>query len=70
MNSHLSDDELIGLLYGLGNPEGHIAGCSECDERWNAMRTALGMVKVEAAPAAPPPPVAPATPAAAGRGRA
>ena len=33
------------------------------------LRTALGMVKVEAIPATPPPPVVPATPAAAGRGR-
>jgi len=34
------------------------------------LRTALGIVKVEAAPATPPPPVVPAVPAAAGRGRA
>jgi recombination protein RecA len=34
------------------------------------LRTALGMVKVEAAPVTPPPPVVPAAPAAAGRGRA
>jgi hypothetical protein len=37
---HLSDDELIGLLYGLGNmddDESHLAGCSECIERLKAM---------------------------------
>jgi hypothetical protein len=47
---HLNDDELIGLLYGLGNiedAEGHLAGCSECGERWNAMHRALGMARAE-----------------------
>jgi len=37
---HLNDDELIGLLYGLGNmddDESHLAGCSECIERLKAM---------------------------------
>ena len=38
---HLSDDELIGLLYGLGDAEkkdeGHVADCSECSERLKAM---------------------------------
>jgi len=46
---HLSDDELIGLLYGLGDSGSHLAGCSECSERWNAMHRALGMARVEAA---------------------
>ena len=31
---HLSDDELIGLLYGLGDGDGHLTHCSECGERW------------------------------------
>lgn len=47
---HLSDDELIGLLYELGNIEdadSHLAGCSECSERWSAMHTALGMARTE-----------------------
>jgi len=34
---HLSDDELIGLLYGLGDTADHLAGCSECSERLSAM---------------------------------
>ncbi|MBZ5633157.1 MAG: hypothetical protein LAO55_08505 [Acidobacteriia bacterium] len=37
---HLSDDELIGMLYGLGNMKddaGHLADCSECSERLRAM---------------------------------
>jgi hypothetical protein len=46
---HLSDDELIALLYGLGDAEGHLAHCPECGERWNAMHRALGMVRAESA---------------------
>jgi hypothetical protein len=46
---HLSDDELIALLYGLGDAEGHLAGCPECGERWDAMRRALGMTRAESA---------------------
>jgi hypothetical protein len=34
---HLSDDELIERLYGLGDAEGHLTVCSECSERLNAM---------------------------------
>jgi hypothetical protein len=49
MNPHLSDDELIACLYGLGDAEGHLAGCAECGERWNAMHTALGKTRAESA---------------------
>ncbi|MCU1339439.1 MAG: hypothetical protein JWO19_5020 [Bryobacterales bacterium] len=42
LSPHLSDDELIGWLYGLGDAEGHLSGCSDCGERWNAMLRALG----------------------------
>jgi hypothetical protein len=48
INSHLSDDELIGMLYGLGNmeeAESHLARCPECDERWDAMHRALGTAR-------------------------
>jgi hypothetical protein len=37
---HLSDDELIGLLYGLGDAEEHVAACPECGVRLTAMREA------------------------------
>lgn len=50
LDHHLNDDELIGLLYGLGNLEragSHLAGCSECGERWNAMHRALGLARAE-----------------------
>ena len=49
---HLSDDELIGMLYGLGSigdAGSHLAGCSECGERWDAMHRALGMARAQAA---------------------
>jgi|SRR5665213_192009 len=37
---HLSDDELIGRVYGLGDrkeDEAHLEACSECSERLRAM---------------------------------
>jgi len=43
---HLSDDELIGLLYGLGDGD-HLTHCSECGERWSEMHKALGMARAE-----------------------
>jgi len=49
LNKHLSDDELIRLLYGLGDAEGHVAGCAECGDRWNEMLRALGKTRAEAA---------------------
>jgi anti-sigma-K factor RskA len=49
---HLSDDELISLLYGLGDTDGHLARCPECAERWNAMHRALGIVRTKSARAA------------------
>jgi hypothetical protein len=49
---HLSDDELIGLLYGLGDGDGHLTHCSECGERWSEMHKALGMARAESSTAA------------------
>jgi hypothetical protein len=46
---HLSDDELIAMLYGIGDGESHLDGCSECSERWSAMHRALGMARIESA---------------------
>jgi hypothetical protein len=46
---HLSDDELIQLLYGLGDAEDHLAGCAECGERWSEMQRALGRTRTESA---------------------
>lgn len=46
---HLSDDELIGMVYGLGmkDDEGHLEACSECSQRLRAMGQAR-MATVEA----------------------
>jgi hypothetical protein len=35
---HLSEDQLIELVYGVGDESGHLSGCSECSERLLAMR--------------------------------
>jgi hypothetical protein len=48
---HLSDDELIGLLYGVGDAEQHLPACLECSERWDAMHRALGMARTVSAKA-------------------
>ncbi len=49
MNRHLSDDELIARLYGLGEAESHLAACAECGERWNEIQRALGRTRAESA---------------------
>jgi hypothetical protein len=46
---HLSDDDLIGLLYGVGDAAGHLDDCSECGERWEEMHRALGRTRAETA---------------------
>lgn len=51
LGSHLSDDQLISLLYGLGDADGHLPRCSECGERWKAMHRALGRTRAETAAA-------------------
>jgi anti-sigma-K factor RskA len=51
-NPHLSDDELIRLLYGLGDAESHMSACAECGERWNEMLKALGKTRAETSAAA------------------
>lgn len=40
IRGHLSDDELIEVLYGLGDGEVHLKGCGGCTERLGAMRRA------------------------------
>ena len=44
-HSHLSDEEMIALLYGLRDQEHCVAGCAECQDRLEAMDKArLAMV--------------------------
>ena len=42
---HLSEDQLIELVYGLDDAAGHLSGCPECSERLRGMRR----VRAEAA---------------------
>ncbi len=46
---HLSDDELIDLLYGIGDADGHLEVCPDCDARWAEMQRALGRTRAESA---------------------
>src|SRR5277367_3533848 len=36
--THLSDDHLIDLLYGLSSDEAHLEHCSDCSRRWSELR--------------------------------
>lgn len=47
--AHLSDDELIRLLYGIGDADGHLEVCADCDARWADMQRALGRTRTESA---------------------
>jgi anti-sigma factor RsiW len=44
MAEHLSDDELIARLYGVGPQDGHLDGCPECADRWRALTAARARV--------------------------
>lgn len=47
-NSHLSDDQLIRRLYGIGEEDDHLAVCSECAERWQAIQNVIRSARAEA----------------------
>ena len=40
MNVHLSEDQLLDRLYGIGGGEGemHLESCPDCKLRWNRLR--------------------------------
>ena len=48
MNPHLSDDDLIRRLYGIGEENDHLAACLECSERWHAIQNVIRSVRAEA----------------------
>ena len=48
MNPHLSDDELIRRLYGIGEEDDHLAACSECSDRWLAIQNVIRSARAEA----------------------
>jgi hypothetical protein len=44
MKSHLTNDELVDLLYGVGgDPGSHLNGCRECSERFEELRERKAM---------------------------
>jgi len=47
MNPHLSDDDLIRRLYGIGEEDGHLATCSECSDRWLAIQNVIRSARAE-----------------------
>jgi hypothetical protein len=46
-SSHLSDDELIRRLYGIGEEQDHLAACPECGERWRAIQNVIRSARAE-----------------------
>ena len=47
MSPHLSDDNLIDLVYGICDGADHVAGCSQCRDRLRVMQeTRAGIVGV------------------------
>lgn len=49
LTPHLSDDELIGLLYGIGDADCHLDVCPDCEGRWEEIQQALGRTRSESA---------------------
>ena len=47
MNAHLSDDDLIRRLYGIGEEDDHLAACSECSDRWLAIQSVIRSARAE-----------------------
>jgi hypothetical protein len=47
MNAHLTDDQLIRRLYGIGEEEGHLAACPDCRERWLAIQNVIRSARAE-----------------------
>ena len=44
---HLSDDDLIRRLYGIGEEDDHLAACSECSDRWLAIQNVIRSARAE-----------------------
>jgi hypothetical protein len=38
MNRHLSDDDLLDQLYGLGENNAHLESCGDCARRWSELQ--------------------------------
>jgi len=44
---HLSDDDLIRRLYGIGEEDDHLSACSECSDRWLAIQNVIRSTRAE-----------------------
>jgi len=53
MNGHLSQDELLDQLYGLGGKEAHLLECADCSLRLEAMSQAKARLRPEESPVTP-----------------
>jgi len=38
MNGHLTSDDLLNRLYGVGGDDAHLESCAECARRWSDLR--------------------------------
>jgi len=47
MTPHLSDDDLIRRLYGIGEEDDHLAACSDCSDRWLAIQNVIRSARAE-----------------------
>ena len=45
--SHLSDEDLIRRLYGIGEEDDHLAACTECSDRWLAIQNIIRSARAE-----------------------
>ena len=46
--SHLTDDDLIRRLYGIGEEDDHLAACAECSDRWLAIQSVIRSARADA----------------------
>ena len=49
MTPHLSQDELLDQIYGLGAHDAHLHGCAECSGRLRGMSETKARLRVDAA---------------------
>lgn len=53
MNSHLSQDELLDQVYGLGERGSHLQECADCSRRLELMSAAKARLRPEELPVTP-----------------
>lgn len=50
MNCHLSQEELVDQVYGLGGRDAHLLECPDCSHRFEALLAAKGQTRPEEIP--------------------